>query len=67
MRSRYLHPHPYRLLRYVGTASLPAGPPFSSPNMSTPISAVASDGTALLEGMSPFFSDEAVYFFAVDW
>jgi hypothetical protein len=34
--------------------------------MSTPISAVASDGTALLEGMPPFFSDEAVYFFAVD-
>jgi hypothetical protein len=54
----------YTILRYVGTAALPAGPPFSSPDLSQPVTADAA-GNAVWSSPPPFKSDLAVYHFTV--
>ena len=55
---------PYRILRYVGTDSLPAGAPFSSPNATVAVTA-GPDGKAEWADPPPFMSDEAVYHLTV--
>lgn len=54
----------YRILRYVGTDTLPAGPPFSSPNATTTVTA-GPDGKASWADAPPFMSDDAVYHLTV--
>lgn len=54
----------YQLLRYIGTATLPKGPPFKAPNVSTEIIA-GLKGTVSVSTLPPFMSDQAVYHFTV--
>ena len=55
----------YTIVRYVGTASLPRGPPFAAPNCTHSVVADAG-GAAEWAGGPPFSSSEAAYHFAAE-
>ena len=57
--------HRYMLLRYVGTDTLPQGPPFGLAHWSTPIQANAK-GVAFVPRTPAFKSNDAVYHVTID-